>query len=167
MENKKAIVKLLEIGCSIEEIKGVTGLSDEGLQKYSEILDKNRLSEEDFIEKRIKRLWRADCFDSKTINKLRSSIKSHIGGMFVREMGQLNDLIGYPIELLYLDFLGKFKDGMSWDNWGEWQIDHIKPKSLFTTSELKECFRLENLQPLWRSENAKKGNKWQPKADQK
>jgi len=137
MENKKAIVKLLEIGCSIEEIKGVTGLSDEGLQKYSEILDKNRLSEEDFIEKRIKRLWRADCFDSKTINKLRSSIKSHIGGMFVREMGQLNDLIGYPIE------------------------------SLFTTSELKECFRLENLQPLWRSENAKKGNKWQPKADQK
>ena len=50
MENKKAIVKLLEIGCSIEEIKGVTGLSDEGLQKYSEILDKNRLSEEDFID---------------------------------------------------------------------------------------------------------------------
>ena len=59
MENKKAIVKLLEIGCSIEEIKGVTGLSDEGLQKYSEILDKNRLSEEDFIEKRIKRLFQA------------------------------------------------------------------------------------------------------------
>ena len=29
----------------------------------------------------------------------------------------------------------QFVDGMSWDNWGEWHIDHIKPVSKFDKSE--------------------------------
>jgi len=56
-----------------------------------------------------------------------------------------------------------FKDGMSFDNYGEWEIDHIKPISLYNlddTAEMLECFNYKNLQPLWKIENRKKGNKY-------
>ena len=57
----------------------------------------------------------------------------------------------------------QFKDGMMWENYGEWQIDHIIPKSFFkyksiSDVEFKMCWRLENLQPLWREENLSKKN---------
>ena len=55
---------------------------------------------------------------------------------------------------------------MSWDNYGRngWEIDHIKPISSFNFNsykdkEFKECWSLENLQPLWAEENIRKSNK--------
>ena len=56
-----------------------------------------------------------------------------------------------------------FKQGMSWSNYGEWHIDHIKPCSLFNLEleeEQLECFNYKNLQPLWAIDNIKKGNKY-------
>jgi hypothetical protein len=47
-------------------------------------------------------------------------------------------------------------------NW-EWEIDHIKPISLFNLNnedELLECFNYKNLQPLWKLENLLKSNKF-------
>lgn len=39
---------------------------------------------------------------------------------------------------------------MSWENYGEWHIDHIKPVSLFDkTTTAKISCALTNLQPLW------------------
>lgn len=60
-----------------------------------------------------------------------------------------------------------FQEGMSWDNYGEWHVDHIRPKSSFSIKsindpEFKECWCLSNLQPLWASDNASKGAKWVP-----
>jgi hypothetical protein len=48
---------------------------------------------------------------------------------------------------------------MSWDNYGEWHIDHIKPLALAHTEE--ETYKLchyTNLQPLWAIENLQKGS---------
>ena len=58
-----------------------------------------------------------------------------------------------------------FKDGMSWENYGQggWHIDHIKPCSAFNLnldSEWSKCFHYSNLQPLWPRENQKKSNKY-------
>ena len=57
----------------------------------------------------------------------------------------------------------KFEEGMSWDNYGEWHIDHIIPQSHFDINsadceEFKKCWSLENLQPLWKKDNLKKSN---------
>ena len=56
--------------------------------------------------------------------------------------------------------------GMSWDNYGEWHVDHIIPIDFFIKNHdfndveiQKECFNYSNLQPLWAVENIKKGNK--------
>ena len=53
-----------------------------------------------------------------------------------------------------------FTDGMSWDNWGEWHIDHIKPVSSFDkNTPISLVNSLDNLQPLWAKDNLSKSNK--------
>ena len=59
----------------------------------------------------------------------------------------------------------QFVEGMSWDNMGEWHIDHIRPIASFTFDsvndpEFEACWALENLQPLWATDNLSKGAKW-------
>lgn len=58
----------------------------------------------------------------------------------------------------------QFKPGMTWDNYGEWHIDHKIPVRAFNFSsptdiDFKRCWSLSNLQPLWARENFSKGGK--------
>lgn len=73
-------------------------------------------------------------------------------------------LLGYTIEELMIHLEKQFTQGMTWDNYGEWHVDHIKPMSSFnfeTTEdrEFKLCWCLDNLQPLWGPDNLSKGTK--------
>lgn len=75
-------------------------------------------------------------------------------------------IVGYTTQDLMKHLEEQFKDGMSWDNYGKWHIDHINPKCLFDftsyeDNEFQRCWALKNLQPLWAKENLKKGsNLW-------
>ena len=47
-------------------------------------------------------------------------------------------------------------EGMSWDNYGEWHIDHIIPCFTFDLSnpeQQKLCFHYTNQRPLWKKDN--------------
>jgi hypothetical protein len=75
------------------------------------------------------------------------------------------NLVGYSLETLITSLESKFKSGMTWDNYGEWHIDHIKPKSRFSFTDIsdklfQECWSLDNLQPLWAADNIRKYNKY-------
>lgn len=63
----------------------------------------------------------------------------------------------------------KFKPGMTWKNYGSgWHIDHIKPCSHFDhtiESEVAACWHHTNMQPLWATENMRKGNRVNWKAE--
>ena len=51
---------------------------------------------------------------------------------------------------------------MSFDNYGLWELDHIKPISSFNLDnieEQKKCFNYTNIQPLWKEDNMKKSDK--------
>jgi len=71
--------------------------------------------------------------------------------------------LGYTPEELKSHLESRFLTGMSWSNYGEWHIDHIKPIIAFIKSG---CFdpliinALENLTPLWAKDNMSKGAKW-------
>lgn len=71
-----------------------------------------------------------------------------------------SDLLGYTSIELRENIESKFKDGMSWDNYGEWEIDHIIPVSSFDLENTLPSIvnSLDNLQPLWKIENIKKSN---------
>ena len=67
-------------------------------------------------------------------------------------------LTGYTVEDLRKHLGKHFLLGMSWDNMGEWHIDHKTPKSAFNyqTSDdidFKRCWALNNLRPLWSTDN--------------
>jgi len=73
-------------------------------------------------------------------------------------------LVNFTQEDLRQHLEAQFKGGMTWDNYGKWHIDHIIPKSIFniTSAEckgFKQCWALENLQPLWARDNILKSNK--------
>jgi hypothetical protein len=58
----------------------------------------------------------------------------------------------------------QFTKGMTWDNHGQWHIDHVVPLSKFDLTDrsqfLKAC-HYTNLQPLWAIDNIRKSNKIQ------
>lgn len=53
---------------------------------------------------------------------------------------------------------GRFRDGMEWSRYGQWEVDHIVPlSSARSEAELLELCRFKNLQPLWKRDNQMKG----------
>lgn len=72
--------------------------------------------------------------------------------------------IGYSLDDLMKHLETLFINGMSWENYGDWHIDHIIPISKFNFEsvdcpEFKECWALNNLQPLWAKDNYSKNNR--------
>jgi hypothetical protein len=69
-------------------------------------------------------------------------------------------LTGCTLEQLKKHLENKFEDGMDWNNYGVWHVDHIIPCANFDLSkpeQQKICFHYTNLQPLWGEKNMQKG----------
>lgn len=63
-------------------------------------------------------------------------------------------LLGYSAIELKEHIESLFLDGMSWDNYGEWHIDHIKMVSDFNEDTPVDIVNsLNNLRPLWAKDN--------------
>lgn len=74
----------------------------------------------------------------------------------VRKVGTTFDILGYTADDLKKRIECQFKEGMSWSNYGEWEIDHKKPIAIFSKEDYRNINMLCNLQPLWKEENRKK-----------
>lgn len=80
----------------------------------------------------------------------------------VEKGGSCLDYFPFTMNQLKEHLEGLFIEGMSWQNYGEWHIDHIKPQVLLPYKTMDEpnfleCWALENLQPLWAEDNIRKG----------
>lgn len=67
--------------------------------------------------------------------------------------------LGCSIPELKAHLENLFQPGMTWENRGEWEIDHIRPCASFNLLDPEQqrcCFHFTNLQPLWRAENRRK-----------
>ena len=103
-------------------------------------------------------------------NGLRRSL--HNRGRKIAKNDATFNILPYTKEELISHFESYFtgKNGYSWDNIGDWHIDHIRPIASFnyTTTEcedFKKCWALNNLQPLWAKDNLSKGAKWDEEAE--
>ncbi len=69
-------------------------------------------------------------------------------------------LIGCSKDELKIHIQNLFLENMNFENYGEWEIDHIKPIKLCTIDNLFEIFNFKNLQPLWKNDNRIKSSKF-------
>lgn len=120
--------------------------------KESSSFYKDKRTKERCKQCRIKNLEKCKQLRSRLYQALKNHYKS---GSAIKDLGCTVDFLKKHIEL-------QFQDGMSWDNYSEWHIDHIKPISTFDLTDrvelLKSC-NYTNLQPLWKKDNLSKGNK--------
>ncbi len=87
------------------------------------------------------------------------ALKSH----GVSKGAALFDLVGYSKEQLVAHLEGLFAPGMTWETYGAWHVDHKKPCALFDLTDpeqFEQCWALTNLQPLWATDNIRKGAKY-------
>jgi hypothetical protein len=56
----------------------------------------------------------------------------------------------------------QFKEGMNWDNYGQWHIDHITPIKYGnpTIEEVYTRLHYTNTQPMWAADNIAKSNRY-------
>ena len=93
------------------------------------------------------------------------NVRSSISRAFksVEKTERTLDYLGCDI-LFYKKYLEDlFVEGMTWENHGKvWEIDHIIPIKFEdpTIEEVLERLHYTNTQPLWKHENASKGNRY-------
>jgi hypothetical protein len=66
------------------------------------------------------------------------------------------ELLGCDLLMFDLYLMDKLEKGMTFDNYGEWKVDYIKPISLFNLDnddELFEFCNYTNLKLVWKKDN--------------
>jgi len=100
----------------------------------------------------------------KLINNFRTAIYQVLKENNLQKNGHYFEILKYSPEDLIVHLENQFKDGMNWDNYGEWHVDHILAISRHNIQkigdeEFMKCWSLSNLQPMWGEDNIRKSNK--------
>jgi hypothetical protein len=103
--------------------------------------------------------------DAIPSSRFASRVRSAVSNSIVRGSKRIPtyDLLGYSKESLMAHLERQFSRGMTWENYGEWHIDHITPLASFGVivgggSEFRAAWALANLRPLWASDNIRKSD---------
>jgi hypothetical protein len=107
---------------------------------------------------------------AKLINSLRCATKRIAYYSGAKKKFPTVKLLGCSFKEAKEYLESKFKDGMNWDNFGKWHIDHIRPLASFDLTDVNQQLiagHYTNLQPLWASENISKGSKYEKATEKK
>lgn len=119
--------------------------------KSKEWAVKNR---EIILEKRRNRYHSRGKYVNKHTEIWRATLNKVVVRMGHKKRNTTIELVGYDYISLKAHIESKFKDGMKWENYGYWEIDHIVPVSVFNKdTPIIIVNALINLQPLWKREN--------------
>ena len=96
------------------------------------------------------------------INIIRSRSYKALKCADIKKNKTTMEYICCTIEEFKTHIQNKFKEGMTWENQGEWHIDHIIPLCYNnpTMEQTIERLHWTNTQPLWASENIAKGHRY-------
>lgn len=96
------------------------------------------------------------------INKLKYLLRGAVLKAFQRikqdKPTDTQSILGCTWEEAKAHFELLFQEGMTWENHGEWHVDHIRPVASFKKDELHLMNHISNLQPLWAKDNLSKGD---------
>lgn len=143
---------------------------------YSKNLNYFKNYNDNTTEKR--KIWQQNNYDRITENrrkrwekypelKLKARLRSyywfHLKKSKTSKTNSSIKMLGCSIQEFKEKLESMFEPGMTWDNYGEWHLDHIRPCASFDLSDpvqLAECFHFSNFQPLWAKDNLQKGSKY-------
>jgi hypothetical protein len=74
------------------------------------------------------------------------------------------DFVPYTLQELVIHLELQFLPGMTWENRGQWHVDHIRPLCSFKFEtpecpQFSEAWALTNLRPLWAKTNRMKSGR--------
>lgn len=100
--------------------------------------------------------------------KFKSNVRSLISDSFKRNKNKIfkkkyssEDILGCKMDFFQNYIEKQFTEGMTFENYGSWHLDHIKPLALAKTEEdVIILNHYTNFQPLWAIDNLKKGSKY-------
>lgn len=96
---------------------------------------------------------------SNTRSLLYNSFKRSCRGKYIKSESTEN-MLCCSMEYFINYISSKFTEGMSFENYGKWHLDHIKPLS--DCNNYKDIIgynHYTNIQPLWAKDNILKSNK--------
>jgi hypothetical protein len=104
--------------------------------------------------------WRAKSPENQLVHNLRTRLSSIVSSSGCKKSCRTMEMLGCDKAFLKQWLEERFLDGMTWENYGEWSIDHIVPLSCSKTADgLTELFHYSNLTPVWASDNSSKCNR--------
>jgi hypothetical protein len=128
---------------------------DSNLEKMRVYEKERRVNRKDYLNEYTKNKRKTDI-----LFRLSCNLRSRTRKFLKNKSKHTKDIIGIEMDELK-SYLGSlFSEGMNWDNYGDWHIDHIIPLS--SAKDEDELFKLchyTNLQPLFAKDNIIKSNK--------
>lgn len=141
-------------------------------QRYERNPEKHKAAVRRYIDRhpeRRRETFRAYCSKKGNAYRLRNNLGAYLSAVLRRAGSPKNgssweDILGYTAAALIRHVERQFAKGMTWENYGEWHLDHIVPVSSFSFTgvddpEFLACWALTNLRPMWAAENMSKGGK--------
>lgn len=125
----------------------------------------NRTQEEVLTDREYNRKYQATRKKNDPLFKLSGNIRTLICNSIVEQGFKKNSktskILGCGFEEFKKHIENQFTEGMSWDNYGDWEYDHKTPLSWAKTEdEIIALNHHSNFQPLWREDNRSKLNKY-------
>jgi hypothetical protein len=170
-------VKKVCIRCNIEKIltlfrvtrstnDNASNICIDCLPKNNWTKEKQRISDKKYRDNNPEKLKEKYKKQGLNINRrIRDSLNHRISeALFTNKVTKNNKTVNYigcdiPYFKKWIEF--QFIENMSWDNYGEWHLDHVKPccsYDLTNNNDLLECFNWKNYQPLWKKDNLLKSD---------
>jgi len=116
--------------------------------------------------KEYKNNWRKEKYKEDSEYKVsivcRNLLRRVIEGGVYKKQDTSQKSLGYSSWDLFNNIGNKLLHGMSWDNYGEWQIDHNYPVSRYLQDGVHDpaiINSLDNLFPMWAEDNHLKFNR--------
>ena len=130
-------------------------------EKNQEVIKKSRHTEEfkEYQNSYMRWKRRTDPL-FRLSSRIRSRVIRSIKAQGFKKTSLTSQILGCDWETLKLHLERQFQEGMSWENIGQWHIDHVHPLAQAKTEEeLLALCHYSNLQPLWATDNFSKGRK--------
>lgn len=98
----------------------------------------------------------------KIQRRLRTRVRAIFRSKGIRKNQSALKILGVNLSEAKEHIQSQFKDGMAWNNYGKWHLDHKVPlSSALNVEELIMLCHYTNLQPLWAKDNLIKNNRYE------